>query len=313
MVHYYPDNTRQMTSSKPSEIKNDARLRSGFTLIELLVVIAIIAILAALLLPALSAAKQRAQTIQCISNLKQWGLGFPMYAIDHHDGLPSGWWDPNGMWMVAFQPYVPGVTNGSGMGGKMCFCPTATQRRSLTGNMWNTGPTPPITYWAWGTYGLNGYPINPTWGRPGMAGSYGFNGWMSNPPAPGMGPGGIGPPAADVPGFWRTMTAAGRYATRTPLFADCAWEGADPHAGAGYNTSDSGDKPPQNPGYCAVNAEIPSFCLPRHPSRKPVNMTYADGSVRPTGLRELWTLPWSKIYDPSQAVSRFPPWLQSYD
>jgi prepilin-type processing-associated H-X9-DG protein len=57
-------------------------------LIELLVVIAIIAILAAMLLPALASAKKRAQTVNCISNLKQWALTLPIYATDSNDLMP---------------------------------------------------------------------------------------------------------------------------------------------------------------------------------------------------------------------------------
>ena len=62
--------------------------KQNFTLTELLVVISIIAILAGLLLPALNKSRASAQNAACISNLKQVGATFMLYANDFDDLLP---------------------------------------------------------------------------------------------------------------------------------------------------------------------------------------------------------------------------------
>jgi prepilin-type N-terminal cleavage/methylation domain-containing protein/prepilin-type processing-associated H-X9-DG protein len=99
-------NGKHKSSSGQPEIRE-----KGFTLIELLVVIAIIAILASLLLPALTRAKQKAQGIACMSQLKQLTLGWIMYASEHDGRLV-----PNG--------------------GQGNTPPTATDSRLQPGNIW---------------------------------------------------------------------------------------------------------------------------------------------------------------------------------
>jgi prepilin-type N-terminal cleavage/methylation domain-containing protein/prepilin-type processing-associated H-X9-DG protein len=76
------------------------RARSAFTLVELLVVIGIIALLISILLPSLNRARQAANQVYCLSQLKQIGTALHMYANTHKGSLPIGYWsgatDTNG-------------------------------------------------------------------------------------------------------------------------------------------------------------------------------------------------------------------------
>jgi len=112
--------------------------KKGFTLIELLIVIAIIAILAALLIPVVQMAKEKANQAVCMSNLKQIGLAYQIYAQDWNGYLPPLCTAPSQydygsyLWMYGYYCTLGLLTQGWSTGKPkyitnpgVLFCPSA--------------------------------------------------------------------------------------------------------------------------------------------------------------------------------------------
>jgi len=69
--------------------KRQQRRIPGFTLVELLVVIGVIALMVAILLPTLSRARESANRVACLSNLRQLAAAVIAYAGENKSHLPD--------------------------------------------------------------------------------------------------------------------------------------------------------------------------------------------------------------------------------
>ena len=269
----------KMTASAPD--------KAAFTLIELLVVMAIIAILTALLLPALGAAKDRARNATCISNLKQWGVTWRLYADDNNDNFMNGtlteW--PRGEWVLAF-------TNGYPQKPPLLLCPKATDRRGPGNGESHTTSTDPNAVDYGGPTTCYDFPIpDPTAPTLPLTASYGLNNWVYNPDT-----NNIQRRIAEY--HWRKYSVPPQ-PSRTPLFFDSMWRGAGP---------DVSDTPPAYNGepITVVNGEMGFLAMARH--GKGVNMLFFDSSVSNVRARDLWSLPWHVDWVTATGI-QFPAWM----
>lgn len=269
-----------------------AKHRVNFSRRDLLVTILCTLFAVANLAAVGSTGRRRAKEAVCLSNLRQWGAIFEMFANDNSgwffngDGLGNGYW-----WMDKLQPY--------NKDDRLRLCPEAPKTAEgvpLSKVNWSH------TAWRAG----NNYNSN------GDIGSYGLNSWICNP-RPGItGLWGRNPPKYKIEYYFRSPYYSA--ADRAPVFLGSWWVDFWPLPDDLPPPLLDGVPIPDRPGQNEMNR----CCVDRH--KGGLGCLFMDWSARKVGIKELWTLKWHRSFNTAGPWTRaggirptyWPEWMKDF-
>ena len=132
--------------------------RNGFTLVELLVVIGIIAVLISILMPALTSAREKANRVKCLADIRTIAQAITMYTNQNKGKVPMHRGGANWLWDISYDTRDWLVEQGK-LPESIFYCPSYTHE---TRGMWDfcgpAGPTNRENFMIAGYYWLGKRP-----------------------------------------------------------------------------------------------------------------------------------------------------------